>query len=71
MRQQNQSPREARQQKLPSDGVASTPASPSVAELVQLNKLGILSKSEIRELILRGTPSPSLPKSKKLVEGER
>ena len=60
IRQQNRSPcNSPRQRKLKSAGVGpASPASPSIADLVQLSKLGILSRSEIRELILRGTPSP-------------
>ena len=60
MRQQNSSPR--------IQSAGTTPASPSVAELVELNKLGILTKEEIREIILRNTPSQSLPKKENCAE---
>ena len=67
MRQQNPQ----LQRKIKSTGVGATPpASPSIAELVQLNKLGILTKSEVREIILRSTPSPSLPNQKNKVVQE-
>ena len=43
---------------------AALDTSPTVAELVELQRLGILSKAEVREIILRPTtPSPSNDKT--------